>query len=98
MVTVKDEPKRAQLKKCAQCGNDHLTFLCKTFLALSVQDRIKKIKGAKHCIKCLNKHGKEAPCNFRACKHCEKEHNDMLCLQFANGKKEQAAQATSQDE
>lgn len=98
MVTVNDEPKKVQQKKCAQCGNDHLTFFCKTFLALSVQDRIKTIRAAKHCFRCLNKHGKDTPCNFRVCKHCEKEHNDILCLQFENKKKEQANQPASQDE
>lgn len=98
MLAVKDEPKPIQSKRCAQCGNEHMTFQCKTFLALSVQDRIKKIKSAKHCFKCLNKHGADAPCNFRSCKHCEKDHNDMLCLQFDNQKKEQAKQPTPSDE
>lgn len=79
MVTVSDEPKRAQLK-CAQCGNNHMTFSCRTFLALSVQDRIKKIKGAKHCFKCLNRHENGEQCTFRPCKYCEKDHNDLLCL------------------
>lgn len=49
MVTLEDDKKSA--RKCAQCGNGHLTFTCKTFLALLIADRIKAIKGAKYCLK-----------------------------------------------
>lgn len=98
MLAVNDGSKPTQLKKCAQCGRDHLTYTCPTFLALSVQDRIKKIKGTKYCLKCLNKHGKDATCNFRPCKHCNRDHNDILCLQFENTKKEPENKPAPSDE
>lgn len=90
MLAVNSEPKNAQ-QKCAQCGNTHLTFACKTFLSLPVSDRIKKIKSAKHCIKCLNKHANAEQCTFGPCKHCSKEHNNLLCLQHDRENREEPA-------
>lgn len=80
MLTVSNDSKNTE-QKCAQCGNAHLTFGCKTFLALPVSERIKKIKAAKHCIKCMNKHVSGEQCTFKPCRYCTKAHNNLLCLQ-----------------
>lgn len=44
--------------KCIQCAGDHPVFRCKTFNELNVQDRIKRCRNEKVCLKCLNKHAK----------------------------------------
>lgn len=88
---MNNDSKKPQ-QKCAQCGNNHLTFTCKTFIALPVSDRLNKIRAAKHCVKCLNRHTKGEQCTFGPCKHCQKEHNHMLCLQHGKEKREQPAQ------
>lgn len=89
MLTVNNEPSKPPLK-CAQCGNNHLTFTCKTFRSLPVSDRIKKIKTAKHCLKCLNRHENGQQCNFGPCKYCSKDHNYYLCFQHEKEMREQS--------
>lgn len=97
MLAVSNDSKNAQ-SKCAQCGNTHSTFLCKTFLSLPVPERIKKIQAAKHCIKCLNKHAGGEKCTFGPCKHCTKGHNNLLCLQHEKDKQAESAKPTVSQE
>lgn len=74
--------------KCKQCGGDHPIYRCPTFKALSVPDRIKKIKASKLCIRCLQDHQHPADCKFGACPTCAKDHNSLLCLKKDQPKKE----------
>lgn len=97
MLAVTNDSKNAQ-SKCAQCGNTHSTFLCKTFLSLPVSERIKKIQAAKHCIKCLNKHAGGEKCTFGPCRHCTKGHNNLLCLQHEKEKQAESAKSTVSQE
>lgn len=74
--------------KCKQCNGDHPIYRCPTFKALPVADRIKKVKAAKLCIRCLQEHQHPADCKFGACPTCTKDHNSLLCFKKEQPKKE----------
>lgn len=65
-------------RKCPNCGGEHAIFNCKAFLALAVQDRIKKVRELKICLRCLKTHDGKADCNF-SCKTCQQPHNNLVC-------------------
>lgn len=74
MLTTKES-------RCIQCKMDHPVYQCKTFLALDVKDRIKKVRQGKNCLSCFNTHSRKDECSFRNCKYCSQPHNDLLCYQ-----------------
>lgn len=88
MVTVKE-------RKCLQCRGEHPLFLCKTYMALNIKEKIKKAKDAKYCLKCLNLHENQDECKFRNCKYCDKPHNDLICYQQHNKKEKEERAASS---
>lgn len=92
MVTTKES-------KCIQCkSSDHPVYQCKTFLALEVKDRIKKIRQGKHCLRCFNTHSDKEECSFRNCKYCSQAHNNLLCYQHENElKKDKEHQSDDQN-
>jgi len=82
---------------CAGCNEEHPTFNCPTFLALSIKARIKKVRENKLCLKCLRKAHKE--CSFRNCKICNQPHNDLLCYKSEmtdNGERAKKSDSSSQ--
>lgn len=71
--------KPPQRRSCEQCKEEHFLYLCPTFLALKVTDRIKKVKEFGICFRCLRVHKHPADCKFGACPVCKKDHNSALC-------------------
>lgn len=65
-------------KNCVVCKqNSHPLYKCKKFANMSIQDRIKVVKGNNLCFNCLRNHGK-SECAYRLCPKCNKNHNSML--------------------
>lgn len=66
--------------RCQQCKGQHELYRCPTFLALKVEDRIKKQRAFKVCSRCLRKHQHPADCKFGSCPVCKRDHNRLLCF------------------
>lgn len=56
--------------KCNFCGASHSIYRCTAFLALSVSDRIKRVKELKLCVNCLRLHAPKR-CTVRNCFKCD---------------------------
>ncbi|KAL4123429.1 hypothetical protein QTP88_015607 [Uroleucon formosanum] len=63
---------------CFICNLKHTIYKCPTFLALSINDRIKKVNEIKLCKVCLRKHDFKKKCSSRNCFKCNKAHNTLL--------------------
>lgn len=63
---------------CFICNLKHTIYKCPTFLALSINDRIKKVNELKLCKLCLRKHDFKKRCLSRNCFKCSKAHNTLL--------------------
>lgn len=86
MVTANQNP-------CPLCKGDHPIWRCRTFLALSVNDRIKKVRQAGLCPVCLGlPHvGGANSCEFGNCPTCgSHQHNSLLCFKREKERKERA--------
>jgi len=82
--------------KCFNCAGAHTIYRCPSFLALSVNDRIKKIDALKLCKICLRSHP-NIKCQSRRCAKCSRPHNSLLHLMKAdNLKKKNFATTTSE--
>uniref|UniRef100_A0A2S2QB76 Uncharacterized protein n=1 Tax=Sipha flava TaxID=143950 RepID=A0A2S2QB76_9HEMI len=63
--------------KCFICNQSHTIYKCPTFVAMSVDNRIKKTYELGLCKICLRRHEKRK-CFARHCFKCAKAHNTML--------------------
>lgn len=63
---------------CFICNLKHTIYKCPSFLALSINDRIKKVIELKLCKLCLRKHDLKKRCLSRNCFKCSKAHNTLL--------------------
>ncbi|XP_025407177.1 uncharacterized protein LOC112681125 [Sipha flava] len=63
---------------CFICNLKHTIYKCPTFLALSINDRIKKVNEIELCKLCLRKHDSKKRCLSRNCFKCGKTHNTLL--------------------
>lgn len=93
LLTTNDKP------KCIHCSADHIVFTCKKFKEdINVDDRIKKCKAEKVCLKCLVKHGKDQPCKLGPCKTCGQDHNHLLCHKREQQRNAKMAENSQQTE
>lgn len=76
--------------RCGQCNGEHPIFRCNTFLALTVNDRLKKVRELKVCIQCLKSHI-SGECKFGPCPTCNKNHNSLLCFKREKDRKQKKA-------
>lgn len=67
-----------QRNTCSLCKGQHVLFSCKSFLDLSVQDRIARIKQLKLCFTCLKTDHMSTECKSSHCSRCDKFHNTLL--------------------
>lgn len=64
--------------KCLMCNGSHYLNLCKTFIAMSVHDRLDFVKAKKLCFNCLHGNHCNSKCKRNSlCKQCIK--NIMIC-------------------
>lgn len=63
--------------KCYNCSGAHTIYRCPSFIAMSVNDRIKKISDLKLCKICLRSHP-DVKCQARRCAKCSRPHNSLL--------------------
>lgn len=66
-----------QERKCYLCQGQHLIYGCKTFLNLSIEDRIKEMKRLKLCLNCLRPDHFARICRSSFCKECGERHNTL---------------------
>lgn len=60
-----------QRNTCSLCKGQHALFSCKSFLNLSVQDRIARIKQLKLCFNCLRTGHVSTECKSSQCRRCD---------------------------
>lgn len=81
-MTISAGDGEQKASKCVHCkGIAHPLYLCPTFMALPVSERIKRARAYQLCYRCLRKHDKQSDCRFSPCPVCQKEHNSILCYQ-----------------
>ena len=76
-------------EKCLHCKKDHNIETCREFLALSVSDRITRVKLLKTCMRCLTRNHVYANCKSN-CRTCTKKHHHLLCLGNSGAKNNNA--------
>lgn len=65
--------------KCVFCRGEYLIYYCKSFLALTIPQRISEIKKRKICINCIRSNSHQADsCISGNCKICNSKHNTLL--------------------
>nr|CAI5837829.1 unnamed protein product [Callosobruchus analis] len=64
--------------KCNYCKKEHIIYKCTEFLALSVDERIKKVKGLNLCFNCLLAGHDVSKCRLSTCSICKNKHNTLL--------------------
>lgn len=65
--------------RCSLCGGEHQLFSCQTFRKLPVEQRIQRARSYRVCEKCLKPKCSADRCNLGPCKHCQGNHNGLLC-------------------
>lgn len=70
--------------KCYVCELAHTIYKCPTFLALTVDDRIRKVKELELCKVCLRKHDFKRCLSQNNCYKCRKARNTLLHLSQQN--------------
>ena len=65
--------------QCLHCKKEHSIETCNKFLAMSVSDRIQRIRSKKACIRCLKKNHIYLSCPY-SCSQCTRKHHHLLCL------------------
>lgn len=83
------------VNRCPQCRGNHVLFLCPIFKKLKVKDRIIKVRGFKHCFRCLLKHNQPSDCKFGMCPVCTKDHNSLLCYTREKGANQTGARVST---
>lgn len=61
------------------CGGEHQLFGCVTFKKLPVDQRIGKVRQLRVCEKCLKPRCHVDRCKLGPCRHCQGNHNGLLC-------------------
>nr|CAI5829830.1 unnamed protein product [Callosobruchus analis] len=64
--------------KCNYCKKEHTIYKCTEFLALSVDERLKKVKGLNLCFNCLLTGHDVSKCRLSTCSICKNKHNTLL--------------------
>ncbi|VEN50686.1 unnamed protein product [Callosobruchus maculatus] len=64
--------------KCNYCKKDHTIYKCSEFLALSVDERIKKVQSLNLCLNCLLTGHDASKCRLNTCSVCKHKHNTLL--------------------
>lgn len=81
--------------KCFNCSGGHTIYRCPSFLALSINDRVKKINDLKLCKICLRSHP-NIKCQSRRCAKCSRSHNSLLhYIKASNSENNTAAESTT---
>ena len=74
--TTKNETKR---KRCIFCGRkNHSINVCRDFVKVSVAQRWKAVKTSRLCYNCLGEGHTRSNCKSESCKHCGRNHHDLL--------------------
>ena len=72
---------------CASCNGDHGIWKCDEFAALTIDQRIKRVRELELCNNCLSKGHLAKDCkSTHRCKTCEKLHHSLLHLVGKQGK------------
>lgn len=66
---------------CSLCKEQHALFSCKSFLELSVTNRIAKVKQLKLCFNCLRMGHMSTECKGSHCRKYDKAHNTLLHIE-----------------
>lgn len=66
---------------CFYCKQNHMIYKCDSFLSLSVEDKIAKVKELKLCLNCLRSKHFAWNCKAQKCFKCKKSHNTLLHLE-----------------
>ncbi|XP_062542508.1 uncharacterized protein LOC134210476 [Armigeres subalbatus] len=65
--------------KCDFCGNSHANYHCAAFKALSIPQRLVKVRERNVCFNCLRKGHRSAECSSdRCCQRCKRRHHSLL--------------------
>lgn len=65
--------------KCSLCGSEHQLFNCSTFRKLPIEERARRVRQYRVCEKCLKPKCSIERCKLGPCKHCQGNHNGLLC-------------------
>ena len=66
-------------RKCAYCSADHLVYVCTSFAALSVNERVQYVKTHRLCFKCLKANHSAQECRGNVtCATCRGNHHTLL--------------------
>ncbi|XP_026476050.1 uncharacterized protein LOC113381314 [Ctenocephalides felis] len=66
------------------CEENHSLYYCKQFKALSIKDRISRIKELNLCINCFKRGHKVDVCLAFPCKICKMKHNTLVHFEETN--------------
>ncbi|XP_024886131.1 uncharacterized protein LOC112463789, partial [Temnothorax curvispinosus] len=84
--------------KCVFCNGEHLVYQCKTFLDLTVAQRIENIRSRKLCLNCLRSTAHIAnKCPSGGCKTCSRKHNTLLHIPGAATEQTKAIEGPKQE-
>ncbi|XP_061706724.1 uncharacterized protein LOC133517425 [Cydia pomonella] len=65
--------------QCSYCKQNHLTYLCKDFANLDVNNRVQHVQNERLCFNCLSSKHNVKNCKSRvSCHHCQKRHHSLL--------------------
>lgn len=85
LTTTANNKKQIKLKRCLVCNsNDHVIYYCDTFLSLSPEERVNKVKSLNLCLNCLRTGHKLSNCQLSSCRNCGQNHNSLLCQRAKN--------------
>lgn len=65
-------------QNCIICKQKHPFYLCKTFLDMSIEDRVNEVREKRACLNCLETGHYAQVCRASTRKKCSKPHNTLL--------------------
>lgn len=66
--------------QCPQCRGNHQLYNCAMFKALSIPQRVKRVKEMRLCYNCLSPGHMGNTCSLGPCKRCGRRYNTLLHL------------------
>ncbi|XP_076623176.1 uncharacterized protein LOC143342806 [Colletes latitarsis] len=69
---------------CALCKQAHYINQCKQFLSQTPYERLKLIKGIKHCVNCFHSNHTTVQCRASTCRKCGAKHHTLLHFEPSN--------------
>lgn len=86
---------QASKNVCSICSKNHSVYQCDTFLKLSVDERIERVKSKNMCLNCLKIGHRIYECkNSHTCKTCTKKHHTLLHRAQSNNSESSNATVT----